>query len=122
MPPWSQVDDRTIDIAIIGGRKLTGGWRPAKRMTSVCLIGGCHIDLREAEIAEDGITITRIALVGGTRVVAPADVRVQLEGFSVLGGRRVAGRAEAGGPGARLVRLRVFSLIGGVKVEDLSGP
>ncbi len=86
-------------------------------MTSVSLIGGCHIDLREAEIPQDGATITRIALVGGTHVVVPARVPVQVEGFSVLGGRRVDGGAEAGDPGAPLVRLRVFSVVGGLMVE-----
>lgn len=114
--------DRTMDVAVLGGRSLTGRWRPANRMTSVSLIGGCHIDLREAEIAGDGITITRIALVGGTHVVVPAGVRVPVEGFSVLGGRRIDGGAAAGDPGAPRVRLRVFSLFGGPKVENLSGP
>jgi hypothetical protein len=114
--------DRTLDVAILGGRKFTGRWRPAKRTSLVSLIGGCHIDLREAEIPGDGITITRIALVGGTHVVAPPGLPVQVEGFSVLGGRRVDAGAEAGDPGAPLVRLRVFSFVGGLKVENRSGP
>lgn len=119
-PGKNDTGDRTVDVAILGGRKFTGRWRPARRMTLVSLIGGCHIDLREAEIQGDGITITRIALVGGTHVVAPPSVPVLVEGFSVLGGRRIDAGAEAGDPGAPLVRLQVFSVFGGLKVENLS--
>jgi hypothetical protein len=112
---------RTLDISILGGRKLTGRWRPAKRMTSVSVLGGCHIDLRQAEIAQDGITILRFALIGGTHVIAPDGLAVQLDGFSVFGGRRTESQADPGPPGAPVVRLRVFSLVGGVKVESDRG-
>jgi hypothetical protein len=87
-------------------------------MTSVSVFGGCHIDLREAEIAGDGITIVRFALIGGTHVIARDGVAVHLDGFSVFGGRRLDSHADPGPPGAPLVRLRVFSLVGGVKVES----
>ena len=117
----TDLEARTLDVSVVGGRKLTGRWRPAKRMTSVSVVGGCHIDLREAEIAADGITILRFALIGGTHVIAPNGVAVQLDGFSVFGGRRVESRADPGRPGAPVVRLRVFSLVGGVKVESDKG-
>jgi integrase len=116
--PGSDRGTRTIDVGILGGRKLTGRWRPATRMTSVSVLGGCHIDLREAEIADDGVTIIRFALVGGTHVIVPDGVAIQLDGFSVLGGRRVDSHADPSPTRAPLVRLRVFSLVGGVKVES----
>jgi hypothetical protein len=113
---------RTIDVSILGGRKLAGRWRPAKRMISVSVLGGCHIDLREAEIADDGITILRFALIGGTHVIAREGVAVQLDGFSVFGGRRVDSEADPGPPGGPLVRVRVIGLVGGVKVESEKSP
>ncbi len=120
--PGDDEQERTIDVSIVGGRKLTGRWRPAKRMTLVSVLGGCHIDLRQAEIADDGITITRFGLIGGTHAIVPDGVAVRVGGFSVLGGRRVDSRADPGPPGAPLVLLRVFGLVGGVKVESRTGP
>jgi Cell wall-active antibiotics response 4TMS YvqF len=118
----SDTGDRTIDVGILGGRKLTGRWRPAKRVISVSVIGGCHIDLRQAEIARDGITITRVALVGGTHLIVPDGVAVRVSGFSIFGGRRVDSTADPGPPEAPLIRLRVFAFWGGLKVESQSGP
>jgi hypothetical protein len=89
-------------------------------MISVSLIG-CHIDLRQAEIATGGIAITRIAPTGGTHLIVPDGVAVRVNGFSVFGGRRVDGGAGPGPPGAPLVRVRLFSLFGGLKVESRSG-
>ena len=117
----TDLGSRSLDIGILGGRTLAGRWRPARRMTSVSVVGGCHIDLRQAEIAEDGVTILRFALIGGTHVIAPDGVAVQLDGFSVFGGRRVDSQADPGPQGAPLIRLRVFSLVGGVKVESEKG-
>jgi hypothetical protein len=113
--------ERSIDVSIFGGRKLIGHWRPAKRMTSISILGGSHIDLSEAAIAEGGTTITRFALIGGTHVIVPDGVGVRVTGLSVFGGRRVDTGAESGTQESRLVLLRVFSLVGGVKVESRKG-
>lgn len=121
-PTGTDGQERTIDVSIFGGRKLTGRWRPARRMTLVSVLGGCHIDLRQAEIADDGITITRFALIGGTHVIVPDRVAVRIGGLSVFGGRRIDSRADPGPPGAPRALLRVFSLVGGVKVESRTGP
>jgi hypothetical protein len=118
--PGTDKQERTIDISIVGGRRLTGRWRPAKRLTSVSIVGGCHIDLSQAEIADGGITISRFALIGGTHVIVPDRIAVRLSGFGVVGGRRIDSRADPGPPGAPVVQLRVFSLVGGVKVESLT--
>jgi hypothetical protein len=116
--PGDDEPERSIDVSIVGGRKLIGRWRPAKRMTSVSILGGSHIDLSEAGIAEEGITITRFALIGGTHVIVPDGVGVRVAGLSVFGGRRVDTGADPGSPESPLVLLRVFSLVGGVKVES----
>jgi hypothetical protein len=104
--------DRTIDVGILGGRKLEGQWRPAERMVSVSVMEGCHIDLRQAKIAKDGVTITRIALVGGTHLIVPDDIAVEVSGFSVFGGRRVDSSADPGPSEAPLVRLAALRLLG----------
>ena len=56
---------RTIDVSILGGRKFKGRWRPPKTMTLVSLLGGRELDLREAEIPPEGITINAFGLIGG---------------------------------------------------------
>ena len=67
----------TIDVSILGGRKFKGRWRPPKKMTLVSVIGGREIDLREAEIPSEGITINVVGLVGGTHVIVPDGINVE---------------------------------------------
>jgi hypothetical protein len=112
----SSTGPRTTDVSILGGRKFKGRWRPPKEMTLVGVLGGREIDLREAEIDPDGVTINVIGLIGGTHVIVPDGVNVEVSGFSGFGGRRIDSRAEPGPSGARVVRLRVFGIVGGLKV------
>ena len=48
-------------------------------------------------------------------VQVPAGVRVEVGGFSLLGGHSV--RLPEPAPGAPVLRLRLFSLIGGISVK-----
>ena len=114
----SSTGTRTTDVSILGGRKFKGRWRPPKEMTLVGVLGGREIDLREAEIDPDGVTINVIGLIGGTHVIVPDGVNVEVSGFSGFGGRRIDSRAEPGPSGARVVRLRVFGIVGGLMVES----
>jgi hypothetical protein len=116
--PVQRTESGTFDVSILGGRKFKGRWRPPTTMTLVSVIGGRELDLREAEIpATDGVTINAISLVGGTHVIVPDGLNVEVSGFSGLGGRKVDSKANPGSPSAPHVRLRVFSLVGGLKVE-----
>jgi hypothetical protein len=109
---------RTIDVSILGGRTFTGRWRPPKTMTLVSLLGGTELDLREAEIPPEGITINAFGVIGGTHVIVPDGVNVEVSGFSGLGGRSIDSHAEPGAPGKSVVRLNVFGALGGLRVES----
>jgi hypothetical protein len=74
------------------------------------------LDLSQAELASARLDITKVSLVGGVRLVVPADVRVVVGGFVLLGGNDIQGRADSS-VGARVVRVRAFGLIGGVRVR-----
>jgi hypothetical protein len=116
----SMTGSRTTDVSILGGRTFSGRWRPPKEMTLVSVLGGREIDLRQAEIDPEGVTINVVGLIGGTHVIVPDGVNVEVSGFSGLGGRRIDSRAQPGPSGTRVVRLRVFGALGGLKVESRS--
>jgi hypothetical protein len=62
------------------------------------------------------VTVTKISLIGGMHVTVPPGVRVEVSGFSLIGGKRVT---DAPAPaGAPTLRLRGFSLIGGIRVRS----
>jgi uncharacterized protein DUF1707 len=103
-------------IRPIGGLRVNGPWRMDRHVVVLSLVGGARLDLSQAELAAKEVTLTKVSLVGGARLRVPPGVRVEVSGFSLIGGTRV----EAGpqpGPGAPTVYVRAFSLVGGVRVR-----
>src|SRR3954453_24249844 len=100
-------------VALIGGIRREGGLALGPRLTHTTLIGGMDLDRREAQFPPEGVTITKVSLVGGVSLVVPADVRVEVGGFTLLGGKDVEQRPDVPA-GAPLVRVRAFGLVGGV--------
>ena len=74
------------------GQGFRGGWVTA-------LFGGATVDLREAELAEEGARLTVSAVLGGVDVLVPESWQVRLSAFPILGGVRDGTRAGAK-PGA----------------------
>jgi hypothetical protein len=57
-----------------------------------------------------------VSLVGGVSLVVPADVRVVVGGFVLLGGKDIERRPESS-TSTQVVRVRAFGLVGGVRVR-----
>ncbi len=104
-----------------GGLRVYGPWRMDRHVIVVSLVGGTRLDLSEAQLAAPEVTLTKVSLVGGTRIRVPPGVRVEASGFSLVGGTRLQGGPEPG-PGAPTVHVRAFSLVGGVRIYRSGSP
>jgi hypothetical protein len=60
-----------------------------------------------------------VSIMGGVRLEVPPELRVEIGGFSLLGGQRVD-TDEQTHPQAPVLRLRAFSLMGGIRVWTVS--
>jgi hypothetical protein len=114
--PAEPREDRRWVVAILGGEHRTGRWRPSRRTNAIAFMGGIEIDLREAELA-DGAEILAIPVMGGVVVTVPEGVSVEMSGFALLGGNSGPDDKVLPLPNAPVVRVRAFSLMGGVSVE-----
>ncbi|MGW5361228.1 DUF1707 SHOCT-like domain-containing protein [Actinopolymorpha pittospori] len=103
-------------VTPIGGISRRGPWR-MRDLTAITLIGGADLDLREAQFTAREVTLTKVSLVGGVNLTVPPGVQVVIEGFSILGGRRVEIDEVPDGD-APTLRVRAFSLIGGINVRS----
>jgi hypothetical protein len=90
-------------------------------MTVVNVMGGADLDLREAVLEAPEVEITVWSLMGGSDVIVPEGVHVELDGFALLGGNDLRLSGEPPPPGAPLVRVRAWSLMGGTDVKT-KGP
>jgi Domain of unknown function (DUF1707)/Cell wall-active antibiotics response 4TMS YvqF len=108
--------ERRWVIAIMGGEQRKGRWRPSRRTNAIAVMGGVDIDLREAELA-DGAEILAIPFMGAVTVTVPEGVSVEMSGFALMGGNSGPDDKVLPLPNSPVVRVRAFSLMGGVVVE-----
>jgi uncharacterized protein DUF1707 len=104
-------------VAIMGGAERKGRWRPARRTNVVALMAGAALDLRHAEIDGGDIVINAVSIMGGIEVIAPEGVEVELSGFALMGGNSGPQDTVPVAPGAPIVHVRAYSLMGGVGVS-----
>jgi hypothetical protein len=111
----------SLVLGILGGGDRKGRWRVPSRMTVVNVMGGADLDLREAVLDAPEVEITVWSLMGGSDVIVPDGVHVELEGFALLGGNRLRLEGPPPPPGAPVVRVRAWSLMGGTDVKTKAG-
>jgi DUF1707 SHOCT-like domain len=106
----------TLLLAIMSAFERRGRWNVPKKLTTFALWGGGVIDLRYADFTSTEVDIHAYSIMGGQTILLPPEVNVEIEGHGVMGGfdHSVAGE---GTPGAPTVRIRGFSLWGGVGIK-----
>jgi hypothetical protein len=100
----------------MGGSVRKGEWDPPERLYAVSLMGGVHLDFRDAALLEGVTEVLVLAFMGGVQVIVPPDLDVDANGIGLMGGftHLTQRAAEPGGP---LLRIRGVSLMGGVDVK-----
>ena len=106
-------------VAIMGGSHRRGRFRTVGSINAVAIMGGDEIDLRDAELEGGELTLNLFALMGGSNIYVPDSVEVEVGGFSFMGGHEEIGSERAPRPGAPLIRIRVYALMGGASIYRL---
>lgn len=106
----------SLHISPIGGFRVNGPWRMDRHVIVGALVGGAKMDLSQAQLAAPEVMLTKVSLVGGARITVPPGIRVELSGFSLFGGTRIEAGPEPG-PGAPVIRIRAFGIVGGTRVQ-----
>ncbi|MGX6449425.1 DUF1707 SHOCT-like domain-containing protein, partial [Patulibacter sp. S7RM1-6] len=108
--------DRWI-VAVMSGNDRSGRWRIGRRCTSVAVMGGNDLDLTRVEFAAREVHLHVIDVMGGTEIRVPEGVHVRVSKFAFMGGHDVKlGDAEIP-PGAPVLHLHMWALMGGASVR-----
>ena len=62
------------------------------------------------------LTLNLVAVMGGANVYIPDSVELDVGGFSVMGGNTEIGSERPPRPGAPVIRLRTWNLMGGATI------
>lgn len=106
-------------IPVIGSVERRGRWRLAERTVFVSLLGSADLDLTEAEVPAGGATFIKVSLLGDIKIVTPPTIDVDVAVAVGIGERKLDGGAAT--PGAPTVRIKAYSLLGGVTVRRSPG-
>lgn len=109
-------------FALMSGVVRRGIWTVPQRMRAFACMGGISLDLREATLTAPVTDIYIFALMGGVEIIVPPDVRLESDGFAIMGGFEDQLREPASmDPDAPLIRVHGLAIMGGVEAR-VAGP
>jgi hypothetical protein len=115
------VDDvpaRKLVFAMFGGAERRGAWTVPRTLRVVTIMGGAEIDLREARLAAGVTELKLFALMGGTHVIVPSGLRVEVDGVGVLGGfEENLDTGAPSDPNGPVLRVSGVAMMGGMEIE-----
>jgi uncharacterized protein DUF1707/cell wall-active antibiotic response 4TMS protein YvqF len=103
-------------LSLFGSTERDGRIRIRRRAVCATAFGNVDLDLRQATLEGDIVTIVALGVLGTIDVYVPEGVEVDLHGFSLGGHRRVRGNDPLPRPGTPLVRVFAFSAFAGIDV------
>ncbi len=106
----------TLLLALMSGFERRGRWNVPKKLTTFTLWGSGVLDLRYADFTSTEVEIHAYSIMGLQTILLPPEVNVEVKGRGVMGNfdHQVLGQ---GTPGAPTVKIRGFSLWGGVGIK-----
>jgi hypothetical protein len=103
-------------LSVLGSTEREGRIRVSRRLGCLMAFGNIDLDLRQATLEQDVITIVALGVFGAIDVYVPEGVEVDLHGFAFLGHKRANGNDPPPAPGTPLVRVFAFSFLAGIDV------
>lgn len=104
-------------VAVFGGCERKGRWLVEPRTNVSVLCGGVELDLREAVLGQQEVTIQLAVILGGVDITLPHGVRVVNNTSAILGGADLHGTDQVVDPNVPVVRLTGTCMLGGVNVK-----
>jgi hypothetical protein len=104
-------------VSVMGGVERKGLWRVARSCVAVNVMGGCDLDLNDAELASETVELTIFSFMGGGDLYVPEGLNVELSDFAFMGGNEVHLGDTTPTPGGPTLRLRLISIMGGTNVR-----
>lgn len=104
-------------VAVMGETKRRGHWRLGTRSKVVTVMGETELDLRQAVIEGSELEMTMFLCMGEQKVLVPEGVEVEVSGMVLMGGKRVDVRSARPRPGVPRLHIKVWGMMGEVKVR-----
>jgi hypothetical protein len=104
-------------LAVMRGRRHTGGWLVARRCSFLTVMGSSEIDLNAAQLVDPDTRIRVVTVMGGATIRVPVGCDVRVPKLALLGGNDVELGTRLAVPAGPVVRLQLLSNMGGARVR-----
>jgi len=105
-------------LALMSGVVRRGAWTVPARIRAFACMGGIGLDLRDAKLTAPVTDIWVFALMGGVEIIIPPDVRLESDGFAIMGGFEDQLKEPAShDPNAPVIRVHGLAIMGGVEAR-----
>jgi len=113
----TEIPESQTLVAVMGGVTRRGQWTPARHTHIYALMGGGELDFRDARMGPGVTELTIIACMGGVELIVPPDLVVDAGGTAIMGGFDQAHDNSSAPPGAPVLKVNGFVLMGGVEIK-----
>jgi len=114
--PGSRRSPTRFVLSLFGSTAREGRIRVRRRVGCLMGFGNIDLDLRQATLEGDVITVVAVGIFGTIDVYVPEGVEVDLHGFALGGHKRARGNDPAPHPRTPLVRVFAVSIFAGIDV------
>jgi hypothetical protein len=105
-------------VACLSSETRKGRWRLDEQTAALAFMGSCVLDLRQVALDAPEATIIAISVMGSIDIIVPEGVDVDLGGFSFMGSKDCRTNDALVHPGAPLIRVQAYSLMGSVTIKS----
>lgn len=109
--------EQSTFVAVFSGVDKKGVWTAPKTMNVIAVFGGGDIDLRDAVLPREGLTIRAVAALGGVDIIVSEDMNVEVSGAGILGAFEGNANRSTPHPDAPTIRVTGVAVLGGVEVK-----
>jgi hypothetical protein len=119
-----QLYPRRSVMAVFARERRYGRWVVPASFPVTAFFGDVVLDLREAIVQSQHVTIYATAIAGQIKLIVPAGIAVEMAGRSVFGVRSVRGRGRSAVqvPAKGVIEVRTLTLAGSVKATTVRPP
>lgn len=119
-----QLYPRRSVTAMFARERRQGRWVVPSAFPVTAFFGDVVLDLRDAILQSQRVTIYATAIAGQIKLIVPAGIAVEMAGRSVLGVRSVRGQTKSSAqvPATGVIEVRTLTFVGAVKATTPRRP
>jgi hypothetical protein len=101
----------------MGAAVRKGPWTAPRQLHVLAVMGGAELDFREAQFGPGVSTVTVFATMGAVEIIVPPGIRVESDGFALMGGfEQSGGSTAAADPSMPMLRISGIAIMGAVEI------